>query len=290
MMSTQTEPKIQKWPFFLGDAVLLALACFLESRLPLTRSVIAFVFICCATGAVFAVAPFVLEHKALVQLGEAGTLASAAGQLRDLETLATRVSTATSQWQTVQEHAGKTVGAAKEIADRINAEAAAFTKFLQSANDSERANLRVEIEKLRRTETEWMQVTVRMLDHVFALSQAGVRSGQPALIEQLGQFQDACRDVARRVGLAPFAPAAGEPFNPAAHQLPEGEPQPGAGATVGETIATGYTFQGQLVRAALVSLQSAEAPVAVVPAKEEPSPVEPEEEPSAEPAREPSLL
>jgi molecular chaperone GrpE (heat shock protein) len=290
MMSTQTDPKIQKWPFFLGDAVLLALAWFLESRLPLTRSVIAFMFICCATGAVFAAVPFFLDYKALVQLGEAGTLASAAGQLKDLETLASRISTATSQWQTVQEHAGKTVGAAKDIADRINAEAAAFTKFLQNANDSERANLRVEIEKLRRTETEWLQVAVRMLDHVYALAQAGVRSGQPALIEQLGHFQDACRDVARRVGLVPFAPAAGEPFNPEAHQLPEGQPRPEAGARVGETIATGYTFQGQLVRAALVSLQSAESPAAVVPATEEPSPAEAEEEPSAEPANEPSLL
>jgi molecular chaperone GrpE (heat shock protein) len=129
-----------------------------------------------------------------------------------------------------------------------------------------------------------------MLDHVYALAQAGIRSGQPALLEQLSHFQDACRDVARRVGLVPFAPAAGEPFNPEAHQLAEGQPQPPAGARVSETIATGYTYQGQLVRAALVNLQSTEPAAAHLSIGEEPAAAEEKDEAHDEPASEPSLL
>ena len=66
------------------------------------------------------------------------------------------------------------------------------------------------MDKLRKMEGDWLKVAVQILDHVFALFRAAERSGQPALIEQLGQFQNACRDAARRIGLVPFAPGAGE--------------------------------------------------------------------------------
>jgi hypothetical protein len=55
-------------------------------------------------------------------------------------------------------------------------------------------HLRLEIEKLRRGEGEWLQVMVRVLDHVQALHLAGQRSGQRNLIEQLTHFQNSCRD------------------------------------------------------------------------------------------------
>jgi len=75
------------------------------------------------------------------------------------------------------------------------------------------ATLRLEVEKLRRVESEWLQVAVRMLDHVYALHQGACRSGQPHLIEQVGSFQNACRDAARRVGVTPFTANEGEPFD-----------------------------------------------------------------------------
>jgi molecular chaperone GrpE (heat shock protein) len=90
------------------------------------------------------------------------------------------------------------------------------------------------------------------------------------LIEQLTQFQNACRDAARRVGMVPFQAAPAEPFDPKRHQLLEGGSAPPDGATVAETVATGYTFQGRLVRPALVRL-STEAPKGAEPkASEEP--------------------
>jgi molecular chaperone GrpE (heat shock protein) len=143
---------------------------------------------------------------------------------------------------------------AKAISDRMAMELKAFTEFMQRASEGERATLRLEVEKLRRSESDWLQASVRMLDHVHALHQGAVRSGQPKLLEQLTAFQNACRDAARRVGLTPFAADRAEPFNAQRHQLLDGQSAPENGATIAETVATGYTFQGRLLRPALVRL------------------------------------
>jgi molecular chaperone GrpE (heat shock protein) len=101
---------------------------------------------------------------------------------------------------------------------------------------------------------------VRMLDHVHALHQAGVRSGQPSLREQLSHFQSACREIARRVGLVPFEANGDDPFDEKVHQLVEPDDQPLDQARVVETVAAGYTFQGQLLRRSLVRVKATAAP------------------------------
>jgi molecular chaperone GrpE (heat shock protein) len=93
---------------------------------------------------------------------------------------------------------------------------------------------------------------------VHALHNAALRSGQPRIIEQISNFQSACRDTARRVGLLPFLAQTDEPFDAQRHQWVDGDGQPKPppdGARIADTIATGYTFQGRLLRPALVRLQ-----------------------------------
>jgi hypothetical protein len=72
----------------------------------------------------------------------------------------------------------------------------------------------------------------------------------------MGNFQNFCRDVARRVGLAAFAPKVHEPFDPERHQPAESQGAPVPGARVLEAVATGYTYQGRLLRPALVALEN----------------------------------
>jgi molecular chaperone GrpE (heat shock protein) len=158
----------------------------------------------------------------------------------------------------VQDASTRTVTAAQEIADRMKAETADFMKFIEQAQDSERGNLRLEVEKLRRTEGEWLKTTVQILDHIYAINLAAARSGQQNLVTQLQQFQNACRDVARRMGLVPFVPVPLEAFNPQAHQLPDPKFTPPENAKVGEVLAMGFTYQGQLLRRALVLLEQSE--------------------------------
>ncbi len=115
---------------------------------------------------------------------------------------------------------------------------------------------------MRRGEGEWLQVLVRVLDHVYALHQGACRSGQPRLIEQVASFQNACRDAARRVGLTPFTANEAEPFDAQRHQLVEEGAKPPPDAVVAETVAAGYTFQGRPLRLALVRLREDKAEVA----------------------------
>jgi len=277
-MNDHAAPKVTKWPFFAADLVLLGLALWIVSRQPhpLGPVPLALMVGCVVAAAWFAVWPFRLEYDTADKLTESHQLTSAVAEINKLQAVADQVRSATGQWQSAQEHSTKAVAAAKDIGDRMAAEAKAFAEFVQKANDSEKAHLRLETEKLRRVETEWLHTTIRLLDHIYALRQAGVRSGQQNLVQQLTGFQDACRDITRRLGLAPLEAAVGEVFDPAKHQLVEGQPEAPDGAIVEDTLATGYNFQGQLLRRTLVTVRSTER---TVQAAESPS--DPTDEPSS---------
>jgi molecular chaperone GrpE (heat shock protein) len=265
MMRNLTEPQLAKWPFFLGDVLLLGAAGFLVSQSKSGMSVwqMSFVVLCVAGGAWLAIMPFLFEYRLAMKLAQARELTKVVSQVQTLEAIATQIQQATGKWQNAQDCAEKTSGAAKDIADRMTAEVQAFTEFMQRANDGEKATLRLEVEKLRRAEADWLQVLVRMLDHVYALRVGAQRSGQAKLIEQVGNFQNACNDAARRVGLTPFVANDGDKFDAERHQLIEGDAKLANGAPVGEGIASGYTFQGKLLRPALVRLRK-QAPGASV--------------------------
>ena len=260
-MDAVTPMRVPKWPFFLGDAAMLGLAYFIyfETRGPLGRWEFTACGLCVALGALLAILPFLLDHRAFVNQLDTAALGSVSGKIANLEKLAAQIASATDQWETVQAQAQKTAVASGEIAGRMAAEARDFTEFMAKANDTEKATLRLEVEKLRQAEGDWLQVLVHILDHVYALYTGAARSGQPKLAEQLTHFQNACRDAARRVGLVPFAPVPGDRFDAQRHQSPEGDAPPG-NSLVAETLAAGYTLQGRLVRPALVRATATSGP------------------------------
>jgi molecular chaperone GrpE (heat shock protein) len=256
VMREPMELRMIKWPFFAGDALLFCAAWFIcaQGLRPILFSTLILAVLCVAAGAVLSVTPFVLEYRAASRLAEVNALTTVVSQIQNLEALGAQIGSATGQWQDAQQSADKTANAAREIAERMTAEVKNFAEFMERVSDREKATLRLEVEKLHRAENEWLQVLVRMLDHVYALHAGALRSSQPSLIEQVGSFQNACRDAARRVGLTPFTASDAEPFDVQRHQLVEGDSQPAGGATVSETIAAGYTFQGRLLRPALVRI------------------------------------
>ncbi len=261
-MAERTAPKLSKWPFLVGDLVLLALAVWIVQQYPhpLPTWPLFFLVACVAGGAWIMVTSFLVEYRARLQFAEAESLTTAVEQIKSLRSLTDQIGFATAQWQVVQEHSGRTVEEARGIAAKMAAEAKAFAEFMQKANDTEKAHLRLEVEKLRRGEGEWLQVLVLLLDHVYALNQAGTRSGQPTLIAQLGNFQSACREAVRRVGLIPFEAKADEPFQAESHQLLNPEAKPADGVPIERTLAPGYTFQGHMIRRALVDLAEPKPP------------------------------
>src|ERR1043166_6401133 len=106
-MRDSISPRLAKWPFFLANALLLALAWFIyhQSQLPMGRWEILGGIFCVAAGALFGLWPFVLEYQSASKLAEPGALAGVVSQIHNLEQLATQIGNATAQWPPVQESA-----------------------------------------------------------------------------------------------------------------------------------------------------------------------------------------
>jgi molecular chaperone GrpE (heat shock protein) len=279
-MNDATNWTVPKWPFWLGDLLLLAFGYFfvLHSPLPIHWGVAAG---CVAGGAILGVIPYLLDYRAMGRALEINALGAVAEKIQNLEKLAAQISSATSQWAAVQESvqgsAEKTAASAREIAEQMTGELQQFSEFMKKMNDSEKATLRLEVEKSKRSELEWLQVLVNILDHTYALHAAAMRSGEVKFAAPITTFQNACRDTARRLGLAPFVAEPNEPFNAERHQVAGSAEAPPAGAVVAETIGTGYTFQGRLLRPALVRLRDGKSPAETpppTPGAESPAPGE----------------
>jgi molecular chaperone GrpE (heat shock protein) len=278
--------KAPKWPFLVFGAALFVVAAILAIRPAhaITQMEIMLATASVALGAVLGCLPFVLDYLAAAKLVEMNALGTVAEQLAGLKGFTAQISDATDRWARVQdttkEGAEKTAAAAREIADRMAAEIREFNEFQAKINDSEKATLRLEADKLRRSEGEWLQVVARILDHVFALNTAAARSGQPELAGQIGNFQTACRDAARRVGLALFEVDAGEKFDGQKHRA-HGVENPAADSAIAELLAPGISFQGRVLRPALVRLRDANAPEPDAEAGPEPQPEAVAEKPAA---------
>ena len=281
-MRDLTAPKPAKLPFFVADLVLLGAAYFvyMQSEKPLGPAALGLMVACVAAAAFFGVFPWVLEFRALLKWAESESLQSVVNQINQLETVAEQISGATARWQGVQEAATTTAVNARNIAETMATEVKGFTKFMEKAQESERATLQLEVQKLRRAEADWLQVLIHFLDHTFALHKAASRSPHRGVADQVTAFQNACRDIARRVGLTPFAVAASEPFNAERHQVLEEVGKVPEGAVVADTIATGYTYQGRIIRPALVQIQTESTGTATVPntTNHPESPVDPNSE------------
>jgi molecular chaperone GrpE (heat shock protein) len=206
----------------------------------------------------------VLLHRAELALAEADRLTDTVAQIQQLETVADRISTATGQWQTAQDHSSRVVTAAREIADRMDRETRDFLTFFDKADTTEKNHLRLENEKLRRAEADWLQVLVRILDHIFALQQAAARSAQPNVANQITAFQNACRDAARRIGLVPVTVNPGTPFDPKAHQAIDPNAAVPEWPVIAQVVGPGYSFQGQALRPVVVALKAGAPPAGSV--------------------------
>ena len=270
-MNDVTNWKVPKWPFFLANALLLALAAFFMLRAPHAIQHWELAAACVALGAGLSLVPFYLDYRAMGKALEVNALGTVAEKIQSLEKLSAQIGTATNHWAVIQEsvqtEAGKTAAIAKDIADNMTEEVRRFSEFMQKMNDSEKATLRLEVDKLRRADGEWLQMQVRILDHVFALHTGAVRTGDARFIEPITNFQNACRETVRRLGLTPFDAGLGEPFDPDRHQLAGGQETIPSDAVIGETIAAGYTYQGKLLRPALVRLRENDAPTPAPPTK-----------------------
>jgi molecular chaperone GrpE (heat shock protein) len=248
-------PSLNKLPFWFADAMLLAAAGTLVAvgARPLRVWEMLAIVVCVGLGGWLAVLPFLKEYELASRFAETNRLANTTAKLTQLDEIADRIAHATSQWQSVQDRAGKTAELAGGIVDRLAREAESFAGAVSRTADGEKQTLKLEVEKLRRAETEWLQAVGRVMDHIHALHLAALRSGQPNLVAQMERFHTACRDALRRVGFAAIAAGPDEVFDPRKHQTADGS-RPAEGARVEETVAPGYVYQGHLLRPVIVKV------------------------------------
>ena len=260
-MANEEDNRLARWPSilpFLVSALVLDVIGYLlmkSSPHPISHLTGALVTVCVGAGALISVMPFLWDAKAALRHDELDTLAISANQIKDVKRVVDQITTATAQWMTVQEHSERAVEAAQTVSKEMTDEAKRFADFMAQSNDREKATLKLEADKLKRSEAEWLQVVVMMLDHTFALHQAALRSGQQNVINQLSQFQNVCRDTARRMGLVANEVPPGEAFDAESHQWVNGETAAPEGAKVRGTVASGYSYQGQPIRKVLVELE-----------------------------------
>ena len=181
-MSESSAPKIEKWPFIVGDVALLIMAWLVyyhsDPEASLGGLEAFWCFACVATGAWVMVLPFLREFQAEADLTEAKELAASVEKISSVDGIARQIESATEQWLHVEDRANEINAAYREIAGKINAEAREFTEFLQKANDTEKNHLRLEVDKLGRAQGDWVKVVTGMLDHVFALNRPAGSPGR----------------------------------------------------------------------------------------------------------------
>lgn len=261
-MSEPKVPQMKKWPFIVADVVAF-IGCYLiydRGSGPLGNGEMAAFIVCGALGMFFLCYPFIQEYRLDARFAEADQLAQVTDFMTRLEKVKNGVTVATAHLETAQDYAEKTIESSKEIAERMTDEAKAFADFMAKANDTEKAHLELEVEKLKRGESEWVKTLMTTLDETFRLCVAASRSGNPLVVESLAKFQSVCRAAAGRVGLVAFEPEFGEPFDPEKHVVADENAEAAEGARVGGTVAPGYAYMRRPLRPAAVALQGAGAP------------------------------
>lgn len=255
---------LTKWPFVVANVMLVGLDLWMLKQLlpPHDNWDRVLAGLCLLVGAWAAwlhCRAWLVEYETRTRLQENEELKGAVEQISQLAEVGKLVTEATSRWQAAHEASAASVQAAREVSERMGREVVEFQQFLQQSQQTQIDHLNLEIDKLRRSERDWLQSIALILDHTHALHQAALRSNQPQVGAQLSTFQAACHDALRRVGVGVYLPDIGLSFDERSLALLDGSPQPEAGFVIQGVAAPGISFQGQLLRKALVVLGPSQA-------------------------------
>ena len=246
---------VPKWPFLFADIVFIGLGYWISTLIQGEAELwqVASILSCAVLGAGFAVAPFYFEYSAESKAIEIPQLTSVVKEVSKMEEVGELIADASKNWENIQDASAQTAKLADEIAAGIAATVKDHDKFMATANSEQLATLKFEVEKLRRSETNWANSLINVLDLVYRLERSAAESGKKQFIETMGLFQNQCRDVARRAGLVAIIVKSGTPFDSEVHRLPN-DGQGKVGKNISETLLPGYRLQGKLMRKPLVRL------------------------------------
>ena len=191
-MNLTSSPRPPKWPYLLGDIVLLALACIvgITAESPLSATALSVIFGCVALGCVLGVLPYILdfsgEQRDAVAEFQQRLEVQNAKLLHGIEALAATG----AQLKAAQEAAAKAVHTAESLPYKLQEKIAEFTTQLQQHDDEEKAAMTKELETLRDTEGQRLTAlvgTIQTATKEFAALEKDARTATEAARHEVAE-------------------------------------------------------------------------------------------------------
>ncbi len=203
-MNPTLPPRPPKWPYFLGDALLLAVACFVAAtaETPLSAPALSVVFGCVALGSVLAALPYLLDFLATQREAELEFQQKLEVQNQRLLHAVETLASTSGQLKSAHEAATRAVHAADTLPYRLQEKIAEFTAQLQERDDEDKAAMAKELETLRDAEGQRLGALVGTIQSATKEFAAFEREARAALADARREATEAAPAIAAALGAA----------------------------------------------------------------------------------------
>jgi hypothetical protein len=119
-----TPPTVARWPFYLGDIILLGIACIsiLYGGVPLPAANVVIAVACTLAGIGLLLAPYLLEYEAKLKIAVQSSRELSEAQAKRLVHVAEQLNNVVSRSQSTEEQAGAALGNLEELSDKLAAQ------------------------------------------------------------------------------------------------------------------------------------------------------------------------
>jgi hypothetical protein len=193
MLPAET-PKLPKWPFILGDAVLLGLAWLIadQSTQPFTGQPLSWIVVCVVTAAILGAVPFLADYARRQDEALDERQRGLDAIARTVASSAEQISIAANGLHELTELAQRNLRAAGEVGRDLETKVAALKAELGSTRDDERAGLRKELAALRGIESTRLETAAKQM----AKTAGEIGTTEAALQLQITAAKDLCAKAA----------------------------------------------------------------------------------------------
>jgi hypothetical protein len=193
MKNSDEAPRLNPWPFLLGDGVLLGVAALIAFRnqAPLVGAPLLAVASCVALGAVLACVPFLLNYTRRQDAALADRQAEIAALARTTAESAEQLGIAAAGLHTISDTAHRALKHADQLPHKLQEKISEFKTQLNEVNVTENETLAQEVNTLRASEIERLEATfaaIRKTAGELAALEKNTREHLAELNQSLARF------------------------------------------------------------------------------------------------------
>lgn len=145
-------PPVPRWPFYLGDIILLGMACIaiLYGGVPLPTANVVIAVACTLAGIGLLLAPYLLEYEAKLKIAVQTSRDLSEAQAKRLTHVAEQLNNVISRGQSTEEQAGVALGNLEELSEKLAGQIDELTQAIAREKDSDPKDPSDEIRELLR--------------------------------------------------------------------------------------------------------------------------------------------